>query len=320
MVISIRQPASVLLVPIITIMYQRSVKYLTKLTGSFSVFILMISGAFAQSIPPKSFLVCGDSKVMIVDYSKSRDSIPEIIWSWDAHEAKDLPEQFRNRKFNSTDDCKAINNGKQILLSSSSGAIAIVNVADKKVVFYAAVANAHSIALLPGNKLVAAASIHANGNKIMLFDINKPDEPIFTDSLYSAHGLVWDTKRKSLFALGYDVLREYKMEGNSLNLKADWKIPGESGHELGLTSDANTLFVTEHTGAWIFNLKDQQFTKIKGFPDAQNIKSLNRDRSGQYIFTIPEESWWTYHVRFFMPERSLAFPGMKVYKARWFHQ
>jgi hypothetical protein len=294
--------------------------FLTRLICAFGMVMLMANAAFAQSIPPKSFLVCGDSKILIVDYNKSRGNTPEIIWSWDAHKAQDLPAEFRNRKFNSTDDCKAINNGRQILISSSSGAIAIINVADKKVVFHAAVGNAHSIALLPGNMIAAAASIHPTGNKVMLFDINKPDKAVFIDSLYSAHGLVWDAKRKSLFALGYDVLREYKLAGNSLTLKDHWKIPGEGGHELGLTADPNTLFVTEHTGAWIFNLKTQQFTKIDGFPDAENIKSLSRDRSGQYIFTVPEESWWTYHVSFHLPERSFAFPSMKVYKARWFHQ
>lgn len=53
-------------------------------------------------------LVCGDSKVLLVDYAKSKDSIPEIIWNWDAHLAQDLPEEYRSRKFNSVDDCKAV--------------------------------------------------------------------------------------------------------------------------------------------------------------------------------------------------------------------
>jgi hypothetical protein len=34
--------------------------------------------------------------------------------------------------------------------------------------------------------------------------------------------------------------------------------------------------------------------------------------------TIPEESWWTFHVRFVNPERKMVFSGMRVYKARWF--
>lgn len=271
----------------------------------------------AQTVPPKAFLVCGDSKVLIVDYNQSSDTLPKIIWTWDAHLAQDLPEDFRNRKFNSTDDCKAINRGKQILVSSSSGAIAVVNVEDKKVMFHAAVPNAHSIEVLPGNRLVAAASTHAEGNKIMVFGLDIPTKIVYTDSLYSAHGVVWNEKRKSLYALGYDQLREYRLQKKGgLSLVAKWKIPGLGGHELNARDDDH-LFVTEHHGAWLFNLTTHNFQKIEGFQDADHIKSLGRDRSGQYIFTIPEESWWTYHVKFSNPARSLAFPGMKVYKARW---
>src|SRR5690606_4532634 len=105
----------------------------------------------------KSLLVCGDSKVLLVDYGKSRDSIPEIIWTWDAHLATDLPEGYRLKKFNSVDDCKGIDGGRQILVSSSSGAVVVLDQKDKKVRFYASVPNAHSLAALPDNRLVAAA-------------------------------------------------------------------------------------------------------------------------------------------------------------------
>jgi hypothetical protein len=279
-----------------------------------------VHATHGQSIKSKSFLVCGDSKVHLVDYDKSQDSIPAIVWTWDSKLANDLPEVFRERKFRSMDDCKPINNGKQLIVSSSSGAIAIVNISDKKVVFFAEVGNAHSVEMLPGNLLAAAASVHATGNKIMLFDVSDPSgKPFFTDSLYSAHGLVWNAKRKSLYALGYDEIREYKLIGKQgLSLKEKWTIPGISGHELRPTADADHLFVTEHGGSWVFDLDGHQFKKIPNFPDAENIKSLGQNKSGQYLFTVPEESWWTYHVRLHNPERSFAFPGMKVYKARWF--
>ena len=155
----------------------------------------------------KLFFVCGDSKVVLVDYYKSRDSIPEIVWTWDAHLAKDLPVHYR-AKFNSIDDCKPVKKGKQVLVSSSSGAAAIVNRKDGKVLFYASVPNAHSIVRIPGKRLVIAASTDKNGNKIILFDARHGEIPLFSDSLYSAHGLVWHKKRQSLFALGYDRLRE----------------------------------------------------------------------------------------------------------------
>ena len=36
------------------------------------------------------------------------------------------------------------------------------------------------------------------------------------------------------------------------------------------------------------------------------------------FFTVPEEKWWTYHVRFFNPDGILSFPELHVYKARWY--
>ncbi|SEI52804.1 hypothetical protein SAMN05216327_102244 [Dyadobacter sp. SG02] len=284
-----------------------------------TLLLFMLNPAFAQS--KKQFLVCGDSKVLMVDYNQSKDSIPAVVWQWDAHEAMDLPEQFRTKMFNTMDDCKSIRGGKQLLVSSSGGAIAIVNVQDKKVLFHAAVPNSHSIALLPGDLVAAAASTNKTGNKIMLFSLSQPGKVLWTDSLYSAHGLVWNEKRKSLFALGYDVLREYKVDSkSSLRMVASWKIPGIGGHELQPAGDTGNLFVTEHHGSWLFDIADGQFKKITGFPDAENIKSLGRDASGQYIYTIPEESWWTFHVKFHEPARVFAFPGMHVYKARWYSQ
>ncbi len=148
-------------------------------------------------------------------------------------------------------------------------------------------------------------------SKVLLVD--------YVDSLYSAHGVVWDAKRKSLFALGYDVLREYKMENKvKLGLIEEWEIPGISGHDLQMAPDGNKLFITEHTGAWVFDLKNKEFSKIDKFPDAENIKSINQNKSGQFAYTVPEESWWTYHVRLHNPSGVLSFPDMRVYKARWF--
>ncbi len=264
-------------------------------------------------------MVCGDSKVILVDYGKSADTIPAMVWTWDAHEAQDLPASFREKKFNSVDDCKAIDKGRKILVSSSSGAVAILDRKSGKALFHADVPNAHSVEILPGNRLAAAASTAAAGNRIMLFDIARPEKALFTDSLYSAHGLVWHQGRKTLFALGYDVLREYRLtKTDSLVLLNSWKIPGIGGHDLNADTQGDGLLMTEHTGAWRFDLKTYRFEKIEGFPDAENIKSIGRDKSGQFIYTVPEKSWWTYHVSFFNPGKKLAFPEMKVYKARWY--
>jgi hypothetical protein len=287
-----------------------------------SAVLIIITSTVSAQVPKKSFLVCGDSKILLVDYNRSRDTIPNLIWSWNAHEAMDLPDEYRTRKFNSMDDCKAISNGKEILVSSSSGAIGIINRKSRKMTFYASVPNAHSIELLPGKFIAAAASTSKEGNKVMLFHIDRPNEVLYTDSLYSAHGTVWDRKRKRLYALGYDVLREYALvtKGKTaLELKNEWKLPHNGGHDLIMSPDGNNLYLTiEHAGAWAFSLPRSTFSKTNDFTDAVTLKSVGKDKSGQNIFTIPEQSWWTYHVKFSNPGRVFAFPGLRVYKARWF--
>lgn len=192
-----------------------------------SLLIILVSHSCKESIlnsiPNDAILVCGDSKALIVKYPEKDDSIPYIIWSWDSHLANDLPFEYRTRKFNTIDDCKSTNNGKELMISSSSGAIAVINIEDKMVKFLADVPNAHSIEMIPNNKIIVAASIATEGNKLMLFDITQPEMLLDTDSLYSAHGVVWDNQRNILFALGYDVLREYKIDqNNKLVVNDEW--------------------------------------------------------------------------------------------------
>ena len=266
----------------------------------------------------RKVLVCGDNYVYIVDLEESTPDSPIVVWEWNAHEAMDLPETMRMKNFNSIDDCKVYDDGSKMMVSSSSGAVAILDISTGKVLFSAEVPNAHSIEILPGDRLAAAASTHDRGNKLMIFDIQTKDL-LFEDSLYSGHGVVWDHNRDGLYALGYDVLRFYTDgDDGRMNMEKEWTIPGESGHDLTMTPDGNHLLMTEHTGAWIFDIEVESFAKIDDFPDAENIKSLVLHPDGQYVYTVPEESWWTYHVSFHNPDMKLAFPGMRVYKARWF--
>jgi hypothetical protein len=284
-----------------------------------SLFFVWVLLSFGSLKAQKSqFLVCGDTKLLLVDYQKSTEEKAAIIWEWDSRNASELSDEQKNR-FRSLDDCKAVNKGKQILVSSSSNAIALLESKTQKVQFVASVPNAHSIELLPHNRIVAAASTNDKGNKIMLFDLDNPDQVLFEDSLYSAHGVVWVKEQKLLYALGYDVLRAYSFPNpNELKLEKSWKIPGEGGHDLFLSNDRKKLFMTEHHEAWVFDLGTNEFQKIPGFPQAENIKSVSENSAGQFIYTVPEESWWTFHVSFHHPEKKIPFPDMKVYKARWY--
>lgn len=268
----------------------------------------------------RSILVGGGSQVHLVDPLRSEGEKPHLLWTWDAREVTDLPEEYRTRFFRSVDDAKPVRGGAQLLISSSSGGVVLWDIKENKSLFYTHVPNAHSIELLPDGLLAAAASTHPEGNKVMLFDPAGGRDPVAVDDLHSAHGVVWHPGRQTLFALGYDVLREYRVEARTLHRLKEWKIPGISGHDLSLTPDGKRFLLTEHTGAWQFDLATETFSTLPGFPDAENIKSLNLAADGQYLYTVPEESWWTYHVSLHQPAQRLAFPGMKVYKARWYRE
>jgi len=280
------------------------------------------SPALSQTRPveERTILVCGDTLVHLVDPARSQGTTPHIVWTWDARLVEDLPEAYRTRFFNSVDDVKPVEGGARLLISSSSGGVVLWDLERNRSLFHAYVPNAHSIELLPGGLVAAAASTHEKGNQVILFDPAAGDEPIATDALHSAHGLVWHEGRGSLFALGYDVLREYLVEGGTLKRLHEWKIPGQSGHDLALEPDGRHFLLTEHTGAWRFDPETGRFSEIDDFPNAENIKSLNLAADGQYLYTVPEESWWTHHVSLHRPDQRLAFPGMRVYKARWYRE
>lgn len=268
-------------------------------------------------------VACGDDKVLIINVDQSNGENVKIDWQWTMDDTKALlPAKYAN-KIRSTDDCKSVDGGKKILFSSSSGAVVLVDVETKKPLFWAEAANAHSIELLPGNRVVAALSTSEKGNAIELYDVSAPEKVIFRDSLYSAHGTVWNGKQKRLYTLGYDVLREYsladwKTDKPSLKLERSWKIPGIGGHDLTPIND-NEMIITEHGSVWVFNIAKQEFTHFKPLEGRENIKSVNfNSKDNSLIYTAAEISWWTHNIYFENPNKTITIKDINLYKVRPF--
>jgi hypothetical protein len=302
-------------------------KYSAAAMKFFSIVVLVLigfsscseKGVIGVDSGLSELIVCGDEQVIIIDRQKStKDSIVKV-WEWNAAISEGLPEKF-HKFFQTTDDCKPVGEN-QLLITSSGGGVALVDRESKKTIFYALVPNAHSAVLLPGDRIVVALSTAQTGNAIRLYDINQSDEILYADSMYSGHGVVWDAEKSSLFALGFDQLREYKLKNwespePQLIKVNEWEIPDESGHDLYLTSERKLLLSTTNS-VWEFDITTSQFAPFKPLEGMDHVKSVNYNaESGELVYTKGEISWWTHHIYFQNPADTLQVDDMKIYKIR----
>ncbi|HMR81733.1 MAG TPA: DUF6528 family protein [Niabella sp.] len=280
----------------------------------------MLPGFYLKAAAQWDLIACGDDKVMLINTRKSVEGQAAIIWTWIAMEATDLPLPYRQLMV-PLDECKPIDNGKKLLLTSSGGGAVLLDIKTKKVLFYAKVPMAHSAEILPHGRIVVALSTHKAGNSIELYDITKPDRLLFKDSLYSGHGVVWDKASNRLFALGFDELRAYELkdwatETPGLLLVQSWKLPDEGGHDLSAI-DNDELLVSTHHNVFIFNTRRGEFRVFDMLAGKEDIKSVNYNRkTRRLVYTQAEESWWTHHIYQKNPDKTIEIPGVKLYKVR----
>ncbi|MFD1768825.1 DUF6528 family protein [Sphingobacterium suaedae] len=268
----------------------------------------------------KGWLVaCGDDQVIVIDPERGNDS-STIVWKWKVEESvAELPAMYR-RLLVPLDECKPIRDNTQLLLTSSGGATCVLDIATKKIIFYAQTPMAHSAELLPFNLLAVANSTHPKGNSVELYDLSKSEKRVDSDSLYSGHGVVWHAGLERLFVLGYQDLRTYRLSISSADTVLVQEdvvtIPDEGGHDLSRVN-SKQLLVTTHHGVFLYNIHQRAFLPFKPLHGMQHIKSVHYDpSSARIVFTKAEESWWTHTIYQRTPNHSIHIPSIKLYKVR----
>ncbi len=285
------------------------------------VFSLFVTLLMAGTVTAQADLVaCGDDRVVMIDSRKSTPAKAHITWTWQVSEAAELPEAYRKIMI-PLDECKPVGGGKQLLMTSSGGGVVLLDIASKKILFYASSPMAHSAEMLPGEKIVVALSTHAQGNSIELYDSKKSAHCLFRDSLYSGHGVVWNEKVKRLFALGFNELRSYRLANWSsskplLVLEKSWQLPDEGGHDLSYVSDKEMLVSTHHN-VFAFDIRNEKFTVFKPLAGKHDIKAANYNKVSQrLVYTQAEQSWWTFNIYGVKPSQVINIPDIKLYKVR----
>jgi hypothetical protein len=286
------------------------------------VVLLSALGAAARQVEtPSELFVCGWDEVYLLTLEADK---PRRTWTWRAKGRADLPDDIE-RLFNTTDECKPFDGGSRVLITSSGGAVALVDRDADRVLFYGRAANAHSADLLPGGRVAVAASHHAGGrgDRLIVFDLAKPDQEMLSEDLPWGHGVVWDEPRRLLWALADKDIRAYELR--------DWQTPSPTLHRVALISlpeagghdfsvvDGSVIAVSTGTRCWLFDRNTRTFRPHPELADKAKVKSISHHpTSGRLAYVQAEgENWWAERIHFLSPAGTLHVPGEHFYKARW---
>jgi hypothetical protein len=118
--------------------------------------------------------------------------------------------------------------------------------------------------------------------------------------------------------LGETELRAYQIQKESFVSKISRSLPNPGGHDLRPVPGSAGLLITTGQHVWIFDRDLLTFRTHPRIGDLGNVKCVDLDpESGALVYVQGEKSWWAERVLFLGLERTLAFPGLKLYKARW---
>jgi hypothetical protein len=284
-------------------------------------------GAAEIGSAARELVVCGREEVFILDLNQQDAArTPRKIWSWEAAGRTDLPREY-HPLFRSTDECKPVDDGKRILITSSSGGVALVDREKKDVVFYGRAVNAHSADLLPNGRVAVAASRDPRGNRgdaLILFDLTQSDQELWRGELPSGHGVVWDEKRQVVWALADKDIRMYRLTDwtsatPKLTRMGMFPLPEGGGHDLHPVPGTAFLSVTTAKRCWLFNRDAKSIAPHPTLGDQPDIKSITQHPMTREIaYTQAERpNWWTERIRFLNPSATCSVPGEQFYKVRW---
>lgn len=279
----------------------------------------------------KTIVFCGSNMVYMVDPTLTTGGTYNsgVIWQWDATSAQNELGLAKNR-LNHLDDCKPVDNGKKLLVTSSYNWTVLLDIETQKPVFYSVqTPGAHSAEMLPGNKVAVACS--DNGDKVQLYDLSRSNEVLFETALVSAHGVIWVDATQRLYAIGGQNLNIYILKNAdtmkpTLELERSIPTPQSGLHDLSMV-DSNTLAVSGKR-AYLYDIANNSFKEMTMFRNTTAMKSLNYNgETGECWYTdatVPEgtQTWstqtlhYTKDVQGSTDVMTIKVPDIDVYKVR----
>ena len=267
----------------------------------------------AQSDDQERLIICGRERVFVIP---AKGNLKAVHWEWRSEDSKEIPKGMRG-SFATTDECKPYEG--MILITSSSGGVALVERKNKKIHFFTKVRNAHSACLLPGGKVAVASSF--GGDEVKIFGREKSGEniePLMKVPLYGAHGVEWDSKRNWLWALGTKKLLKIRFEKGKAEVAEQYDLPTLGGHDLTWW-DPNHLVMSVDEHCYLFSIPEKKFSPFLPLKDEKKVKSIDRNLKTDRVVWHKgtETTWWSGAIRFLSPEGVQNYENEKIYKVRW---
>ncbi len=276
----------------------------------------------ANAKPVDGLVVCGMDEVFVVSLDAIIAGKIEKQWSWRATERPELPKSIA-RRFGTTDECKPIA-GDRLLVTSSGGGCALIDRESGHASWFAVVPNAHSIELLPMDRVVVAGSTGTKGNCLALFDLSRSETSLWDTELYSAHGVVWDDQQQQLWALGAHELRSYRLKdwetsSPSLELDGSYALPDKGGHDLQPMPHSDDLVLSTHEHVYLFDRSAKRFRLHPTLGAQKDVKCISIETIGGRVVWLQADqpNWWTDRIRLLDPDADAQLTDEKLYKARW---
>lgn len=266
-----------------------------------------------------------EPQVEIVDAGRGG----KVIWSWSPYHS-DIPLDHVNWFSTGISDAKPVYNLKYLILTASGGnndkggGVAIIRIADSKVMFYAfAGGNTHSVELLPDGNIVTASSTDSYLTVFHVDTLHFPED-VYKKKVYIpfGHNVVWDKKRQVLWSAGKDHLYKFQYNFNckkpELILKDSIQLPGNNAHDLYPVYGKDSLWLTNPGGVYTIDMDTKKVSLVKT-KFQRNIKSVSSGPGNwPVIIQNPKVKWWTDEIIDLNGNSIFEKQGLKIYKARWF--
>lgn len=283
----------------------------------------VVTDRVVVEIPENAYVLAEQSRRAIV----IRDAdTQQNIWSWDPYTAQ-VPAGHQSWFVNPS-EVKPVYNRRYILMTASGGAVALIRIADHKLMFYGYCGNnPHSAEILPDGNIVTAESKLGEINTFVVDTAKVFGVKANTIILGNAHNVVWDKYKKCLYAsatIQSGVTALFKLNYNGqrsnpklYNQKRIFTFPDErGGHDLfPVYGETNKLWFTAASAVYQFDLSTDKPTCQKIYT-LSDIKSVCNGPQG-VIMLQPTEEWWAEGLINESGEKLFRMQDARIYKGRW---